>query len=109
VSLEADRDKIRLFIAALERGTDAAVEQPNAAVEAIVEANGELDAKLTRAEVEATLPLLGKRVPDQPYGYMDPAEWNAFAGWMRDNGQIESLPNAADLLSNAYLPGEIPE
>jgi hypothetical protein len=40
---------------------------------------------------------------------MDPAEWNAFAGWMRDNGQIESLPNVADLLSNAYLPGEIPE
>jgi putative hydroxymethylpyrimidine transport system substrate-binding protein len=108
-SLEADPEKIRLFIAALERGTDAAVEQPNAAVEAITEANGELDPKLTRAEVEATLPLLGERVQGQPYGYMDPAEWKAFAGWMRDNDQIESLPDPAELLSNDYLPGVIPE
>ncbi|HVQ58225.1 MAG TPA: ABC transporter substrate-binding protein [Solirubrobacterales bacterium] len=108
-SLQADPEKIRLFIAALERGTEAAIEQPNAAVEAITEANGELDAKLTRAEVEATLPLLGERVQGQPYGWMDPAEWKTFAGWMRDNGQIESLPNTAELLSNAYLPGEIPE
>ncbi|HEX5609303.1 MAG TPA: ABC transporter substrate-binding protein [Solirubrobacterales bacterium] len=108
-SVADDPEAIRLFIAALQRGTEAAVAQPNAAVEAITEANGDLDAKLTRAEVEATLPLLGARVQGQPYGWMDPAEWKTFAGWMRDNGQIESLPNTSALLSNAYLPGEIPE
>lgn len=108
-SLEGDPEKVRLFIAALERGTNAAVAQPNAAAEAITEANHDLDAKLTAAEIEATLPLLAAKTPGQPFGYMDPDEWAAFAGWMRDNGLIESLPAAGELLTNAYLAGEIPE
>jgi putative hydroxymethylpyrimidine transport system substrate-binding protein len=109
-SLEADPDKYRLFLAALQRGTEAAVQQPNAATKAILEANQGLDPKLTEAQVEATLPLLGAPPKGHPYGYMDPAEWSTFAGWMRDNGLIQSLPEAGELLSNDYLPGaEIPE
>jgi putative hydroxymethylpyrimidine transport system substrate-binding protein len=108
-TVEEDPEAIRLFLAALERGTDAAVAQPGAATKAVLEANHDLDAKLTGAEVEATLPLLGARVEGKPYGYMDPAQWTEFAGWMRDNGLIESLPTPAELLSNDYLPGEIPE
>jgi putative hydroxymethylpyrimidine transport system substrate-binding protein len=108
-TLEAEPEKFRLFIAALERGTDAALAQPGAATKAVLEANDGLDPKLTQAEVEATLPLLGARTEGRPYGFMDPASWDAFAGWMRDNSLIESLPTAAQLLSNAYLPGEIPE
>jgi putative hydroxymethylpyrimidine transport system substrate-binding protein len=111
-SLDEGPEAIRLFLAALERGTTAAIEQPGAATNAVLEANHDLDPKLTAAEVRATLPLLGPPASDQPrpYGYMDPAEWTEFAGWMRDNGLIESLPTAAELLTNAYLPGEeIPE
>jgi putative hydroxymethylpyrimidine transport system substrate-binding protein len=108
--LEADPERFRLFLAALERGTAAAVEQPGAATKAVLEANHDLDAKLTEAEVKATLPLLGARVQGQPYGYMDPAEWKTFGGWMRDNELIDSLPLPAELLSNDYLPGAaIPE
>lgn len=108
-SLEEDPERYRLFIAALERGTDAAAGQPNAATKAILEANPDLEPKLTEAEVEATLPLLAARTAGRPYGYMDPAEWATFAGWMRDNDQVSSLPEASELLSNAYLAGEIPE
>ncbi len=109
-SLEADPEKLRLFIAALQRGTDAAVAQPDVATTAVLEANDGLDRKLTEAEVEATLPLLAARDGGHPYGYMNPAEWATFTGWMRDNGLIESLPEPGELLSNAYLPGgEIPE
>jgi putative hydroxymethylpyrimidine transport system substrate-binding protein len=107
--LEEDPEKFRLFIAALERGTDAAVKQPHVATEAILTANNALDPKLAEAEVKATLPLLAARTPDQPYGYMDPAAWSTFIGWMRDNGLISSLPAPAELLSNAYLAGAIPE
>jgi putative hydroxymethylpyrimidine transport system substrate-binding protein len=108
-ALESDPEKFRLFIAALERGTDAAVADPAAATKAVLAANNGLDPKLTAAEVEATLPLLGARTQGQPYGYMDPAAWDSFAGWMRDNELIGSLPTAAELLTNAYLPGTIPE
>lgn len=109
-SLAADPEKFRLFLAALERGTDAAVAEPKAATKAVLEANDGLEPKLTEAEVKATLPLLGARAPGQPYGYMDPAAWSTFTAWMRDNELIQSLPEPAELLSNAYLPGaEIPE
>jgi putative hydroxymethylpyrimidine transport system substrate-binding protein len=108
-SLAEDPEKFRLFIAALQRGTDAAVKQPNAAAKAILEANHDLDPKLTEAQVEATLPLLGARTPGQPYGYMDPEQWRTFTGWMRDNGLISSLAEPGELLSDDYLLGEIPE
>ena len=111
-SLEEDPEEFRLFIAALERGTRAAVENPGAATSAVLDANHDLEPKLTRAEVKATLPLLAPPPTSskgQPYGYMDPAEWARFAAWMRDNGLVSSLPGPEALLSNAYLSGKIPE
>jgi putative hydroxymethylpyrimidine transport system substrate-binding protein len=109
-ALEEDPQKFRLFLAALQRGTEAAVENPKAATKAITEANPDLEPKLTAAEIEATLPLLSARAGNRPYGYMDPKEWEAFAGWMRDNDLLDSLPQPSELLDDSYLPsGEIPE
>jgi putative hydroxymethylpyrimidine transport system substrate-binding protein len=107
--LEEKAEEIRLFIAALERGTDAAVADPEAATAAITAANSDLEPALTAAEIKATLPLLAARDGNHPYGYMDPKQWEAFAAWMRDEELISGLPKAPELLSNDYLSGEIPE
>ncbi|HEX3608342.1 MAG TPA: ABC transporter substrate-binding protein [Solirubrobacterales bacterium] len=107
--LEEDPQAIRLFVAALARGTAAAVHDPKAATKALLEANPDLDPKLTKAEVAATLPLLDPPRGKRPYGYMDPALWSEFIGWMRDNGLISALPPPSSVLSDTYLPGEIPE
>ncbi len=106
--LREDPEAIRLFIAALGRGTGAAVKRPLAATKALLEANRDLDPKLTRAEVKATLPLLEPSRSGDPFGYMDPVQWRQFIGWMRDNGLISSLPSPSRVLSNDYLPGNIP-
>jgi putative hydroxymethylpyrimidine transport system substrate-binding protein len=107
--LEGDPQKFRLFMAALARGTAAAAANPQAAAKALLEANPDLDPKLTRAELAATLPLLDPPRHGHPYAYMDPARWREFTGWMRDNELISSLPATSSVLSNAYLPGAIPE
>jgi putative hydroxymethylpyrimidine transport system substrate-binding protein len=115
--LEDDPQAIRLFIAALERGTVAAARDPQAAAQALSEANPDLDPKLTKAELAVTLPLLNARRPGsepsssgaRPYGFMSPVDWASFTGWMRDNGLIDGLPANSELLSNDYLPGAIPE
>jgi len=107
--LEEDPQAIRLFIAALARGTTAAAKDPEATAKALEEANPDLDPKLTRAELAATLPLLDPARGKRPYGYMDPALWTEFSGWMRDNELVENLPPSSELLSNSYLPGAIPE
>jgi putative hydroxymethylpyrimidine transport system substrate-binding protein len=112
--IEEDPQAIRLFIAALARGTSAAAKSPGAATKAVLEANRDLEPKLTAAEVKRTLPLLTQQALEpsgsrHPYGYMDPPEWARFIGWMRDNGLISSLPSPGEALSNAYLPGSIPK
>ncbi len=108
-TLEESGQKIRLFLSALRRGTEAAVKSPKAATEAILAANKDLEPKLAEAQIEATLPLIGARTEGQPYGYMDPKEWEAFAAWMRDEELIAELPKPAELLTNSYLVDEIPE
>jgi putative hydroxymethylpyrimidine transport system substrate-binding protein len=107
--VENDPESLRLFIAALERGTTDAVDDPAAATDAVLRAGDGLDPKLTRAEVERTLPLLESQSGNHPYGYMDPAEWETFAGFFADRGLIEQRPTADDLLTNDLLPGEIPD
>jgi len=103
-----DPEAIRLFIAALERGTEAAREDPAFAVDALLEASPELDRKLTAAEVDVTLPLFFPPA-GKPFGFMDPGEWADFAGFLADQGQIEARPETEELLTNDLLPGEIPE
>jgi putative hydroxymethylpyrimidine transport system substrate-binding protein len=101
--LEEDPQTVRLFLAALARGTAAAIKDPEAATKALLEANSDLDPRLTRAEVKATLPLLSKR------GFMDPVKWKAFIAWMHANGLIDGQPSSTEVLSNAYLAGQIPD
>ncbi len=101
--LEEDAESIRLFLAALARGTAAAKQNRTAAAEALLEANPDLDPRLTNAELVATLPLLSER------GFMNPAKWKAFIAWAQENGVISDRPSTAEVLSNEYLAGEIPE
>jgi len=101
--LEEDPQRIRLFLGALARGTAAAIESPAETTKALLSANSDLDPKLTRAEVDATLPLLSES------GRMDPAAWKAFIAWMHDNGLIDGTPPIGEVLSNEYLAGQIPQ
>ncbi len=101
--LEEDPQPIRLFLAAVSRGTRAAIENPRAAAALLHEANPSLEPKLTEAELSATLPLLSRD------GSMDATQWTRFITWMRDNGLISSLPAAAEVLDDSYLPGKISE
>jgi len=99
-----DPGQIEDFIAALQRGTDDAVADPAAATDVIVDAGDGLDLALTRKQIDATLPLL-EADPGKPYGYMDPAEWQRFAEYLAEQGQIDEAPKADELLTNDLLPG----
>jgi putative hydroxymethylpyrimidine transport system substrate-binding protein len=102
-----DPEAIRLFLAALERGTREARRDPAAAVSALLAASPELDRDLTAAQVEETLPLF-LPPPGQPFGWMDPGEWARFAGFLAGQGQISRRIGTAELLTNDLLPGEVP-
>jgi putative hydroxymethylpyrimidine transport system substrate-binding protein len=91
--------RIRKFLKALEGGTEKLREHPG---DALLAANKDLDPKLQRAAVNATLPYFLPK-PGRPYGYMEPGEWGLFTGFMESNGLIKPTdPNAA--FTNALLP-----
>jgi putative hydroxymethylpyrimidine transport system substrate-binding protein len=102
-----ETQNIRLFIAALERGTKAAVADPPAATRAVLDAGKGLNPRFTAAEVRKTLPLLLK-TGDKPYGYMDPKQWQRFAQFFADRGVIKAVPSTGDVLTDDLLPGKIP-
>jgi putative hydroxymethylpyrimidine transport system substrate-binding protein len=101
--LAEDPEPIRLFIAVLERGTEAAARDPEAATEAVLAAGEGLDARLTAAEVEATLPLL-RRSRDAPFGQMKAEQWERFGGFLYDEGLLSERPNISEALTNELLP-----
>jgi putative hydroxymethylpyrimidine transport system substrate-binding protein len=103
-ALARDRDKIRAFIGALSRGVRDLRANPDEAIEGLLEANPDLDPELQRAVVEVTLPLF--LAPEgKPYGWQDPAEWDAFAAWMQENELLEQPPDVQEAFNNELLPG----
>jgi len=103
-ALERDRDKIRAFIGALSRGTRDLRENPDKAIDGLLEANPDLDPKLQRAAVKVTLPLFFPP-HGRPFGWQDPAQWDAFAAWMKDSKLLENPPDPAASFDNDLLPG----
>ncbi len=103
-ALERDGKRIRAFVGAVARGTNALERDPDKGIQGLLEANPDLDPKLQRASVKVTLPLF-LPAKGKPFGYQDPREWQAFAGWMRDNRLITKIPDARGAFDNRFLPG----
>ncbi len=96
-------EAIRSFIAAMAKGTSYAEGHPQEAANAVLAAGNGLDPMQTRAEVDATLPLLAGRA-GRPYGYLDPGQWREYAEWMAEHDLISSAPPTSDVLTNELLP-----
>jgi putative hydroxymethylpyrimidine transport system substrate-binding protein len=104
---DQEDDRIKRFLAALKRGVEDLRRDPDRALKGLLDANPDLDPRLQREVLDATLPLF-QPPGGKPYGWQDPGEWNDFARWMRDNGLLENLINAEGAFTNDYLPGEGP-
>ena len=103
-ALERDSGKLRAFIGALSRGTRDLREDPDKAIEGLLEANPDLDPDLQRAVVKVTLPLFFPPA-GRPYGWQDPEQWDAFSAWMKDSNLLEQPPDPPAAYDNKLLPG----
>jgi ABC-type nitrate/sulfonate/bicarbonate transport system substrate-binding protein len=103
-ALERDADKIRAFIGAVSRGTRELRQDPDKAIDGLLEANRDLDPELQRAVVDVTLPLFFPP-DDRPFGWQDPDQWDAFSAWMKDNDLLKQPPDPAASFDNELLPG----
>jgi putative hydroxymethylpyrimidine transport system substrate-binding protein len=103
-ALERDGGTMRAFIGALSRGVRALRESPDDALDGLLEANRDLDPKLQRAALDATLPLFSP--PEgKPFAWQDPEQWDAFAAWMKENRLLDGPADARSAFTNELLPG----
>ena len=105
-TLAKDGGKIRRFLQAVARGYRAARDDPASAVDALVRANPDLEAKLQLASVKATLPVFFPADAKKPFGWQSQGEWESYGNWMYENKLLKQPPRAADALTNEFLPGE---
>jgi len=103
--LVRDPKSFHAFMSAVARGTVAAVADPEAAVEAIATARTEIGYAdpqkpvLSKAKVEATLPLLSRT------GRMSPGRATRLVDWMHGQGLIQQeLPPPAFLTDRSVKP-----
>jgi putative hydroxymethylpyrimidine transport system substrate-binding protein len=106
-SLDADgASRVRRFLQATARGHLLLKQRPDVGVEALLHAEPGLDRGLVAASVRATLPVFFPADKERPFGYQDPAEWNAYERWMRDSGLLTRPQGERAPLTNEFLPGE---
>ena len=103
-ALKRDSARLRSFLGALARGTQELEKNPDKGITGLLAANPDLDPKLQRASVKATLPLF---LPPQgkPFGYQDPKARQAFAAWALENHLVMEISDATGTFTNDLLPG----
>ena len=97
---------LRRFLQATARGHQLLEGQPQAGVDALLDADPGLDRGLQQAAVKATLPVFFADDDERPFGYQDPAQWAAYERWMRDSGLLKQPQGERAPLTNEFLPGE---
>ncbi len=100
-------DDVRAFVQALARGYAAARADPQAATDALVRAAPDLERRFALASVKASLPAFFPADASKPWGWQDPAAWQAYERWLFDNNQIGVMPSAgATAYTNEFLAGQ---
>ena len=100
--LEENPDTAKAFLAALSKGYEDAIRNPEEAAEILCKAAPELDSELVLASQEY-LSEQYQAEADQ-WGYIDEARWSSFYQWINDNHLTEAEVPVTAGFSNAYLP-----
>jgi putative hydroxymethylpyrimidine transport system substrate-binding protein len=95
-------DAVTRFVAALVKGTDDAIADPDGAT-AIMKQVTQYEPKFLDESVPYTLTLLTPASGTQT-GCIDVANWQSYGDWMATNQLITSTPDASALATDQYLP-----
>jgi putative hydroxymethylpyrimidine transport system substrate-binding protein len=104
----SDGQDLRAFMQALTRGQREVAADPQQAARLIVQASPSLDERLQLESIRHTLPATRPAEAGRPYGWQDPAAWEAFGSWMFMHGLLARDPSSSGLppFTNEFLPGQ---
>ena len=100
--LEENPEQAKAFLAALSKGYEDAIQNPEEAAEILCKAAPELDPELVQASQEY---LSAEYQSDaSQWGIIDDERWSAFYTWVNEHGLTETEIAVHQGYSNAYLP-----
>ena len=95
-------DAVRRFVAAVMKGTDEAIANPDGAT-SIMKQDTDYKPTFLDESVPYTLQLL-KPAAGTKTGCIDVANWQSYGDWMSSNQLITSTPDASALATTDYMP-----
>ena len=100
--IEKNPDATKAFLAALKKGYEYAIEDPDGAADILLKNAPELSAE----QVKASQQYLSKEYKSDVtrWGYIDPARWSAFFKWINDNKLSDAEIPENGGFTNDYLP-----
>ena len=98
---EENPQVVRDFVGALVKGHEYAVDSPEAARDALLKANEELNPKVADKTLDLTVPIFDA----ERIGYQNPDEWKAYVDWAVENDVLKKKIEVDKVMTNEYLPG----
>lgn len=95
---------VRSFVGALVEGHRYAAGHPEAARDALLAANKELDPKVADETLKLTVPVFAGK--DGRVGYQNPEEWRAYVDWAVENKVLPRPVEVDEAMTNEFLPEE---
>ena len=103
--MKANPEITKAFMAAVKKGYEFAAQNPEEAAQILIDSDTDGVLADTEELVKQSQTYLSAQyIADAPYwGYIDPARWNAFYGWLNSTGLLEKeLPEGIGF-TNEYL------
>lgn len=100
--IEEDPDTIKQFLAAVTKGYELAIENPDEAAEILIQAEPDLDADL----VKASQKWLADKYQDDAarWGEQKLEVWESYSTWMYDNDLLDKPLDSEKAFTNEFLP-----
>lgn len=95
-------EKIEKFLAAVSKGYNFAIDNPNEAAEILSAAVPDLDPELVKKSQEWLSPKYQDDA--EKWGVQKQEVWEKYSSWMYDNGLLENKLKAEDAFTNEFLP-----
>lgn len=93
---------VRAVIAALVRGYEETLEDPESSIQDLLQRAPGLDRALVTAQLDAVSPAF--QAPDGRVGELDPTRLRAWAAWEARFGIVRSPPDVAQAFDRRFLP-----
>lgn len=104
--LKQNPEQAKAFLNAVKKGYEYAIDNPEEAAQILIDGDTTGSLRDSKELVVASQKWLASqyKAETERWGYIDPARWDGFYGWLSENDLVENALPAGTGYTNDYLP-----